>query len=680
MKKLISAVMIMTLFVTISIPAFGGEKEERSLEEALIAVKKVIDIPEGYVLESSDAYEHEEGKGNRGILWSLFWSNEKEGGSIYASIDWLGNLTHYSFSQERPSDEGLATVDKKEALAIAEGFLAKVIPEHHRYMKPVNEDQITAGFNSYDFEYILHSGDIPLSFIRASVSINKFSGQVQRFDGFSPGQKVPRLKPVDISALIDEERGQNAYLEGLGPELVYSSHYDYKTKALKVFLAYRPQGGDKAVDAASGRIVKLSHYGYGIARNLKEEAVADTGAGGKGFSPSETAAIDQVKGLISKEDGIKAVQSLFPLKSISKNTIQAELTKSIIDKGEYTWNLVWDEAYAAVSAVTGEVVSFWRYGNLPEGHGRISREKAREKAEGLLKEVSLEKFEGCIYKEEEVNEDGKVDYHTFRYVRQVNGIEYEKNGLEVTVSAKDGSITSYNRTWYANIDFPDAEGAIGIVRVFETMDTEGDFNLVYRLSEAGDPILVYDFRQPVTGYYFDGNTGRMMDGTGEPAKKQLVPEYTDIQNHWCKKMVETLKENGYYLDGEKFNPDHYISQMDFLKYLYTSLRVYYNDEEFIKMLRESGILKGEETATKDFLSRQDGVKYAIRFIGLGKAGELPEIYRQMFKDTVSNDYKGYVAIAYGLGIIQGDSKGYFNGEKVMTNGEAAAIIYNLLRL
>ena len=123
-----------------------------------------------------------------------------------------------------------------------------------------------------------------------------------------------------------------------------------------------------------------------------------------------------------------------------------------------------------------------------------------------------------------------------------------------------------------------------------------------------------------------------------------------------------------------------MTQSSFLRYLYSPMQAYYDDEEFYEILIRDNIVKEEEKAPNAELTRQDAAKFAVRYLGQGKSGEHPEIFVNPFRDTVNYEYRGYVAICYGLGIMKGDTNGRFNGIKVLTNAEAAATIYNALQV
>jgi hypothetical protein len=108
--------------------------------------------------------------------------------------------------------------------------------------------------------------------------------------------------------------------------------------------------------------------------------------------------------------------------------------------------------------------------------------------------------------------------------------------------------------------------------------------------------------------------------------------------------------------------------------------MYYDDDEFYKMMISDKILKENEKAPTAALTRQDAAKFVVRFLGQGKAAEHPEIFVSPFKDKVADAYKGYAAICYGLKVMQGDKNGRFNGTNSVTNAEAAVIIYNALQV
>jgi hypothetical protein len=78
------------------------------------------------------------------------------------------------------------------------------------------------------------------------------------------------------------------------------------------------------------------------------------------------------------------------------------------------------------------------------------------------------------------------------------------------------------------------------------------------------------------------------------------------------------------------------------------------------------------------LLRQDAAKYAVRYLGLEKAGQQYKIYRNVFRDYIKPEYRGYTALAQALGIIEGNSSNRFLPTKGSTRAEAAVMIFRII--
>jgi hypothetical protein len=364
----------------------------------------------------------------------------------------------------------------------------------------------------------------------------------------------------------------------------------------------------------------------------------------------------------------------------------ASLQKSYAEKDKYLWEIGFDEAYGTVNAKTGELVSFYLYTEKSnKGTASLSEAKAKEKAEAFLKKTAPEKFaesrfyerSGYIVYKPAAND---VTDYSFNYYRQVNGIDVIDNGFSVTVNKASGMITQYNCSWYDGVDFPAIDGVISEEAAFDFINGFTELDLMYAKVNEGETALVYDFLNSDGNYLIDPFTGARLEYDGTPYKDRSVPEYTDISGHWAETTIQKLLENGYYLEGEKFNPGQKITQIGFLRYLYSPSQDSYDDEEFYKMLIRKKIVNEEEKAPTAEITRQDAAKFTVRFLGLGKAALHPEIFVNPFTDKTSDGYKGYAAICYGLKIMQGDKSGRFNGTNTVTNAEAATIIYNTLQV
>ena len=92
-----------------------------------------------------------------------------------------------------------------------------------------------------------------------------------------------------------------------------------------------------------------------------------------------------------------------------------------------------------------------------------------------------------------------------------------------------------------------------------------------------------------------------------------------------------------------------------------------------------GILKEKEKSPEKIVTKEEGIKYIIRALKYDKIADLSNIYKDLFKDTkdINPELKGYVSIAYGLGIVEGND-GKLNPKVELKREDAANMIYNYL--
>ncbi|NLT47533.1 MAG: S-layer homology domain-containing protein [Clostridiales bacterium] len=685
MKKILCLALVTCLGITMAIPSYAGEEDGKGLEQAILAVKKVVAIPEDYKEFSYHTYEQETDWGT-GTVWSLNWSSGDDKSSIYASVDWLGNLLYLEHYQ-RSEESGLAKVKREQASETVKIFLQKAVPGLASNFMEVDVENSLQDNYRHVFRYSYHNANILVPFINITIRVNKYTGTVESYSGVEAGFELPTFPATEGS--IGSDKAQSSFLKNIGIKLTYQSYYSYKDKQLSVFPVYRVANSNKAVDAHTGEIVDLfySRVRYGNA----EEKAMDVGGMGdsalQNLTKEELDAIEKSGKLLSKDEAAARVIGQIPVNLSQKDILSASLRRNNIDVEKYIWQIYFEKAYGSVDASTGELLSYSYYSDRTEGKRDLTEESAKSIAESFLKKVANEKLAMSVFTPDYIDyiiyerEGEKPEAYSFRYNRLVNGIEFEDNGLSVTVDRKTGDITFYNNIWYDSAIFPSVEDVMtesemmtGIMRGFP-------FAMAYeKTGKNGDVDLVYTFDQEARTAMFEPFSGMRISFDGKLFESAKRPEYEDIKGHWSEKIVRELMENGYYLKSDSFKPDRTITQIDFFRYLFVPETRYYDDEELYEMLENRGILKDGEGTPESELTRKDAAKFLVRYLGLGLAGEHPEIYVSKFKDQVEIEYRGYATLCYGLGIMRGDDKGRFNGEKAMTNAEAASAIYNMMKI
>ncbi len=678
--------MAISLILTSAIPAFAADTTTgKGLEQAILQVKNIIAIPSDYknFQYSSNTYEE---NGKSISVWYLNWNNDDYSGGISATGEDGGYLINYNKYSNKPK-EGLGAMSREAAQKKAEAFLAKVRPDVASKLRLMPNTNYNNG-DRYYFNYKPSINDAIVSYADINVEVDRYNGEVVGYNYTGSAEDLSRLP--DAAGVIGVEAAQKAYLEKIKVGLSYYSNYDYNKRILTVFPAYSGANREgKAIDAKTGEPVDIYNdfIYYGGMGGSGAMKTASSNASDSQLTQEELNAITGLSSLITKEKAESALRSTIPGLTSNEKVLNTSLTKNYVEKDKYQWEFGFDGAYGVVNAKTGEVTSFYIYNeDSRNGHAGLSEESARAKADAFIKKMAPEKFEQSRFYESpnirlyKLDNSGVTDY-SFNYYRQVNGVDFIDNGFTVIVNKDSGMVTNYDCTWYDNVTFPSIEKVITPEDAFKAINVTGKMGLMYKKINDGKSVaLVYDFTVPARDYLIDPVNGTKLGYDGKAYKETALPEYTDIKGHWAEAKILKLLENGYYLQGEKFNPSQKINQLSFLRYLYSPIQMYYDDKGFYEMMINDKIIKKEEKAPTAVLTRQDAAKLIVRYLGQGKAAEHPEIFINPFKDKVSDAYKGYAAISYGLKVMQGDKKGRFNGTNQVTNAEAAVIIYNALQV
>jgi len=150
-------------------------------------------------------------------------------------------------------------------------------------------------------------------------------------------------------------------------------------------------------------------------------------------------------------------------------------------------------------------------------------------------------------------------------------------------------------------------------------------------------------------------------------------------------MINSLAEYGVGFNTDEFKPKNKIKQKDFMYLLFKSMNSWrdISEEDIDKVYDEflkSKVIKAEEKNPEKIVTKEEAVKYIVRAMNFGKIADLPGIFDDIFKDSedISPGLKGYVNIAYGLGIISGDGTEFINPKVELTREDAANIIYKYM--
>ncbi len=677
MKKTISVLVVLAMLFSLAMPVFADEANSAQLEKAIKEAKAIVDVPDSF--SDFDYYSWAE---ESGTVWTFTWTEPSSDSSITVTMDASYNLTSFYKYIDSQDRTGLGKISSEEGQKAAEAFLNKAMPDKYQGYALKNQN---ASYGYLYLNYDMTVNGLPLAFVNTSITVDLYSGEVESYYCYDKSSDLTaelqkKLTYPEISNAMSKDKAVEKYLENIGVKLCYMTKTDYQAKTRTSFPAYVIEDSSVYIDAVNGeKVTAQTNFdnGGGYAGSSMATEYKTAESEGDSLTPSEQAEVDTAAGFISQDEAVKIIAKYCSDMSKNGKVLSKSINKDPYEKDRYIMYLSFENGDASVNAKTGELLSYYVYDDNSSEKG-ISKEKAKNIADNFIKNAASEKSSEMVYTE---RNDYSTDSYTFWYKRQVNGIEYSDNGICITVNKADGKITSYDLTWYNDVTFASVDKVISEKAALDEFVKDG-FNAQYIITVDNNIAMVYGFSGSFA-YNIDPFTGAKINSRGEAYRDtSAVSAYSDIKGKWYESTVKKLLDNGYYLPStdRKFNGNSKITQENFLRYLFSTIEAYYNTEDFYEFMINRGVLKEGEKNSAANVTRAEAAKYMIRYMNLEKAGEQSAIYKNVFKDKVPAGYEGYAALAKALGIMKGDTNGRFNGSSLLTNAEAAVIVYNTLNL
>lgn len=678
------AAILVSAAMAMSVVAFA-QSDDKGLTDAVVAVKKVVEISEEYEKFNYSNYEN-----NGMIFWNLDWNSDN--GYIGATV--VNNTVSEMYSNAYDEKQnGIAVISLEEAKAKADEFLKKVMPDKYSLMKIVSDSEIIKNSGNYEYavNYKMYVNEIPVQGRVSRVGINKTSGRVSSYSrGFY--EKEP-IEFESLDGVIPIEEALGKFTENIGFELKYNLYRDYKEKTVTAKPVYAVNGvGTLAIDAKTGEKYEIptdeNYRMYGgsggaVTMNAaKDEAAVEESIK---LSPQELEAVEKVKDLLSREEAEKFIKQQIP-SDLPKtlNVRNSHLNKNYYDD-DFVWSLTFadgDNNYymnASVDAKTGKLISFSKSTKENKTHKKITQAEAKTIVEKYIKTVRGDEFADCEYQEEliypvmplkngETATPEVLDFYSFNFVRKINGIKCHENYISVAYDNNNGEICSFNFNWNKNTEFPSIEAVKKDGEIAAVAKEKCKFALTYLTN--GKPVYVFE-----TDAVFDAFTAEILDYNGKVKTEEYTPVmYNDIAGHWCEDIIKKLFENGVYKNAESFNPDAHITQREALAMIAPSYRQQ-DDEKLYEWATQNGYIEESAKNPEAAISKKEAAKFFAVLMNYGEVASKYEIFNYPFSDACPEEYKGYVAICKGFGIINGNGDGTFCPDNNVTNAEFACMMY-----
>lgn len=670
---------------------FGQTAFDKDMEAVIFKVKSLFGISDNY-----DTFESSVSSSENRVYFYLNWSDSKgKLDNISISTDSEGNVI--SFSKYSPNytegESKLPNYSQSEALEIAKGFIKKINSTNAENIKYVDNNQPIRLFDvDYSFNFIRVMNNIPYPDNSINVNVNKYTGEVNNY--YSNWDMLAVFP--NPSGVISLETGKTAYKEKIGLELVYKSSFrvfkDLITnKDTKYFLTYSPLYLSKAIDAFTKEPLDISYYSGGM------DAVAEKAVSDMSITPEERAEIDKLVGIMDPEALEVKARELLSLDS--DFILQGKnLYNDYKNPGEFIWSMYFNKrldnetlsADISFNAKTGELINYYKYiPYAPNDNAIISRDEALVMAKEYIKKIQPERVNLVELVDENLKE-GQQNYY-FRFIRKIDDVYVESDSINIGIDAVNKQVLSYGLDWFKG-ELPPKGDIISLESAYEVLFDDIGYELKY--------VTIYNYENPdmnnkeIRLVYavnnnipsiIDAQSGQILDYSGLPYKANNIIQYTDIENSAYKEEIKTLAQYGVGFNTDKFLPKEKIKQKEFAYLLFKGMSSYRTETEkdidkIYEELIRTGIIKEEEKTAEREVEKEEAIKYVIRGKNLTKIAELPEIFAKIFKDSkeIEPSLKGYMNIAYGLGIIEKDENNNINPKLKLTREAAANIIYGYM--
>lgn len=694
MKKALSILIIAAMTAQMSIVSFAAEKSN-DVQKVLSLIKPRIGSTEKFTnFESSIDDDSESGKRYR-----FFWSNDSENySSLSVSCTEDGIITdYYSYndSQDYYTDKAsINKLDRNVALSKAQTLLNELNPQlkDKLFVEDNNQNNNIYGLMHY-FNVKRYENGIPVSFNTGHLTINEDGSRIVNFN-VNWTQNIDFAKPENV---ISADKAKELYKEKLGIELMYKDKHsngrDYNDYVILPCYTEKNSNGRKFINALTGELTEETPF-YLFARNTKSSEMAaykDAGAGGASFTPAEEKELENLSGLLSKEEITANLKKLDYMKLPSDAKLNSSgLYKNQRDEKIYTLYFkkeISKDKFAGynytVNAQTGEVLSYNAYNSNDSGNKNLkSKDFAYKTMTDAAKYAAGDKF--SEYEEEEFSypdEKEKTSEYfsndsSLRFIRKINGVPYDSDKIYINIDLSAGNISSYSID-YTTAEFPSVEKAIGIDAAYDKLFENVKYEPAYILSDKKAE-LVYKLENKSIN--IDAFTGTMLDYSLNEAKTG-TPVYTDIKGHYAEDKINKLLSFGIGFSGDEFKPDEAIRQKDFIALLTAVFcnREILSDNDYDDIYRDAkrnGFLTDGEISPESSVTRIEAAKFLIRAMKLDRVAELDGIFKTNLKDIT--DGIGYASILSGMKIINGDENGNFNPNSNLSRADSAIIIYNYL--
>ncbi len=735
MKKTVCLLLALVLCLGLTLPAAAAaEPADEQMKAVILQVKKTLGISDDYTEFNGDSYVWGEQ-----TWWQLSWWKEDE--SLSVTCDDQGKVFSYErwfHNEEYRYSDKLHFPDYTwdDAAKAAGSFLSKVLDKNEGVELTERQDSLRPSsrysvngiltLNGVDTEVSVSlafrtADGILLSFRRSDAETFIVGGVPSAVPAVSAAEALPKFRDALTTELnwvyTDYEKhearlmyeislGWGAYVDAQTGELLYRQEgfrgYDGGKNAAAAEpeamdeedMSLTPQelaGAEKFKNVLDGEALKaavMKEAAFGITEDFALSTVTYTAAQpsvdpaslGEGETPDDT------------------VTAFFRLSKVLEGPefgLTQERYDELLEEGNIP--TVWK--YVTADARTGEVQSLYT------GYNGFGWKEEQDTTPADLPAAARDFLERkypdwlslCELKDSS-RSDWSVPVDSYYYIRMEAGYPCPMNSISLSVNAAAGCVDSFSAEWDEELTFGPSGPVVGETAAQDAFLGCYNAHLTYVLLRE-DPedwqsacrrVLVY---LPDSG---DNWVSRVDAITGEPDRQvrseELTVSYEDLDGSYARKEIEKLAAFGVGFAGvTEFRPKAAVTELDMILFMLSAAGRQLNypdyenaDEETLKPIYREAMARGFISSTEQHpgrtVTRSELCRCFVGLSGLTEAAEMRGIFLCGFTDdeAIPAADVGYVAIAKGLGVVQGDGNGAFRPGDGAARQELALMLYRYL--
>lgn len=657
-----------------------------------------------FSMDSGDYYPEDDV-----IRYNLGFHKNIKGKNVDGNITFRGEDLEIESIYYEPANQAdalfPAKITKEEAEKKALEFLSK--------FSKGSEYKLESNFNYYSvnqtltepiryfFSFVRTENQVPITDQTVQVTVLG-NGEVVEF--YRNALQDKKSTYDDVKKIQDYNEVVKKVKENLSINLQYQIQFDYNTGDRKVNLVYQPTTAMLGIHAISGKWHTTSGFKSDFPKTnaIKMLTAKPLAPKQKNFTVKEAKAFAK-KLLAIDSDKVKLnIDSIDERKNENgQEVISIQYMYQFANSG-YGTDLVLDKK-------TGEIIQYndmksevlKEVGKESKSNKPLSNKKALDQAIKYLKEFSpsyLHNYAKPIEQSPEKDNQGTM---TFTFPRVVNGIPVNGDQISVRLSA-GGSLLGLNVD-YQNIEkWPSTKEIISKKEATTKFLEQLSLDLRYEKEGNGkDNQHYYLVYSPVYNKspfsFLDAKTGEwkvLFDGV-ENRPKISHPSAEEELNFLIQAGILDVK------DVNTFNADTAITKGEAIEIIMKSLTRFYNhyysEQEnksqsfknidskhpLYQVIERAVTMKilDTELATFDVnapLTKEELAVWYVRALNLELAAKNSSIYTLPFADEkkVQAKYKGYVALAYSLGLLTATND-YFSPDEKVTYAQLAVSTFRL---